>query len=255
MEIATLSHFQTNRKVFDLVASEDLSAKRIVDIGGGEGYFCSILGEHIRKKYGLEPRRVLRSCDLYPEQFGYKEIDCDRIDAGSPLPYEDGSFDIVTCIEVVEHIEDQFRLIRELYRITRPGGRLIMTTPNVMNVNSRMRQLVSGFGVLFNPLPLASSDPVGLRGHIHPVSFYYLAFMCRVAGYRRVNVHFDKTKRSAVLWLPLFLPAILLGGMAYRSYARKKDRAVYEENRELLTHLNSFGMLTSRTLILEGVKS
>jgi hypothetical protein len=136
----------------------------------------------------------------------------------------------------------------------RPGGRLIVTTPNVMNVNSRLRQFVSGFGVLFNPLPLASRDAVHLEGHIHPVSFYYLAYIFIVSGFREIHVHFDKRKRSGIAFLiPLYLP-ILAGYRIYRSYLEKRHPAVFKENEWLLRHLNTVDMLTARSVILEGIK-
>jgi SAM-dependent methyltransferase len=251
---ASFSHILTNRKVFELVTSEDLRDRTILDVGAGEGYFCKLLGDHIRGKYHLEPRSVLRCCDLFPEHFRYDGIVCDRIDANRPLPYEDGSIDTIVCIEVIEHIEDPFRLIREMHRILKPGGRLIVTTPNVLNANSRFGYVVSGFGSLFGPLPLGFQDPVNLEGHIHPVSFYYLAYMFYLAGFGKIEVHFDRTKKSAIVYSILLAPFILLGFPIYERYVRRKNRALHEENRHLLARINTFGMLTSRTLIVEGFR-
>lgn len=45
--------------------------------------------------------------------------------------YPDGSFDVVTMMHVIEHVPDPLRTLREVYRILRPGGRLIMLTPNL----------------------------------------------------------------------------------------------------------------------------
>lgn len=44
------------------------------------------------------------------------------------LPFKDGEFDLVLCTEMLEHVEDPFKVERELWRITSPGGRLILTT-------------------------------------------------------------------------------------------------------------------------------
>lgn len=45
------------------------------------------------------------------------------------IPHEDGSFDLVTCLDVIEHTDDDVAALRELGRVARPGGRLIVTVP------------------------------------------------------------------------------------------------------------------------------
>jgi SAM-dependent methyltransferase len=45
------------------------------------------------------------------------------------LPYADDTFDLVTCLDVIEHTPDDRRSLRELTRVTKPGGRLVVTVP------------------------------------------------------------------------------------------------------------------------------
>jgi SAM-dependent methyltransferase len=253
-EIQPYSHEKTNRKVLDRVTSGDLRGARILDVGAGEGYFARALGEHVKRTLGVPPAEVVRACDLFPDQFQYSEVPCDRIDVQGTLPYADSSFDAASCIEVVEHVENQFHLARELYRILKPGGRAVVTTPNVLNLNSRLRLLRTGFGVLFDPLPLRTADPVHLGGHIHPVTYYYLALAFHRAGFREVSLHVDRLKKSALFWYALFGVPIALFGLFHRLRVRLKSRAVYEENRALLAPMSGFTMLTARTVIVEGVK-
>jgi SAM-dependent methyltransferase len=157
-------------------------------------------------------------------------------------------------VEVIEHLEDQFHFVRELYRVVKPGGRAIVTTPNLLNVNSRLRYLANGFWLLFDPLSLSSTDPVHTAGHIHPISFYYLAYIFHRAGFRTVRVHFDRHKRSAMVWTALLSPLLLLGRLGLAARLRRKRPGVYEENAALLAAQNGWGMLTSRSIVLEGVK-
>jgi SAM-dependent methyltransferase len=57
-------------------------------------------------------------------------VGCDRLDANAVLPYEDETFDFVWCSEVIEHLENPAFSLSELIRVTKLGGRLILTTPN-----------------------------------------------------------------------------------------------------------------------------
>lgn len=48
------------------------------------------------------------------------------------LPLEDGSFDVVLCTQVLEHVDDPAAAVRELHRVTAPGGRVLASTHGVM---------------------------------------------------------------------------------------------------------------------------
>ncbi|MBZ5700735.1 MAG: class I SAM-dependent methyltransferase [Acidobacteriia bacterium] len=49
------------------------------------------------------------------------------------LPFADAFFDVIVSCETIEHVPDPWAALREMYRITRPGGRLFLTTPNYSN--------------------------------------------------------------------------------------------------------------------------
>jgi SAM-dependent methyltransferase len=248
-EIRPISHRSTNDKVLDLVVSLLKPGIRIADIGAGEGFFSQLLGEHIKSKMGLEPREVITACDIFPEFFRYPEVKCLWILPDGRLPYEDESIDVACSLEVIEHVEDQFAFTRELHRILKPGGLAIISTPNVLNLNSRWRNLHSGFATLFDPLLLSSTDPVHTSGHINPVSYYYLAYQLRRAGFVSTAVEYDRFKDSARFLLLLCGPMIWIGNQLFkrRINARKKDVAT--ENASILSEMWSLKMLTSRSVI------
>jgi SAM-dependent methyltransferase len=252
-EIKPISHRSTNDKVYALLAATLRPGGRVVDVGAGEGFFSQMVGGLARQR-GVEPAAMLSASDVFPENFRYEGIACDRIDWDGRLPYEDGSFDVACSLEVVEHVEDQFLFARELHRIVRPGGTVIVSTPNVLNINSRLRTLHSGFAVLFDPLSLTSRDPVHTSGHINPVSYYYLAYQLHRAGFRAVEVHYDRSKSSARFLLALLALFLWPARAAFRSRLRRKRPEVAAENAHLLADLNSAGMFTSRSVIAVATK-
>jgi ubiquinone/menaquinone biosynthesis C-methylase UbiE len=253
-ELVSYSHAKTNDRVLELVLQTDIRNSQVIDVGAGEGYFSQMLGDCIKRRYGVPPSAILKACDLFPEHFKYADVGCDKVNIDNSLPYTDNSFDVACSIEVVEHIENHFAYVRELYRITKPGGRAIVTTPNILNINSRIRFLHSGFWLLFDPLPLSSGDCVSVAGHINPVSFYYLAAAMRRAGFREVRLHFDRTKKSGLALGLLFYPFIALLHRLDVCRVERKSPQIYDENRRLLANLNRLGMLSSRTVIVEAVK-
>jgi SAM-dependent methyltransferase len=253
-EIRRLSHDNTNRKVFELARPYLGAGSRVLDLGAGEGYFSRLAGEYLRSTAGLEPSSVLRACDAVPEQFRYQELGCDRVESGGRLPYGDREFDLVCSLEVIEHVEDQFAFLREAYRVLKVSGKLVLSTPNVLNMNSRWRYLHSGFAQLFDPLPLDGRDIVHTSGHIHPLSFYYLAYGLREAGFRDITVHHDHFKRSAALQMILLGPLVLLGRLGFRIRMRRKRRREMEQNRELVAAMNSVSMLTARSVIVAATR-
>ncbi|MEA2479152.1 MAG: hypothetical protein QOJ07_1074 [Thermoleophilaceae bacterium] len=57
---------------------------------------------------------------------GHEEVRLGRIEQ---MPFEDARFDLVTCLDVIEHTADDLCTLRELRRVTRPGGLLLVTVP------------------------------------------------------------------------------------------------------------------------------
>jgi SAM-dependent methyltransferase len=253
-EIRPISHRSTNDKVLDLVRPLLQSGVKVADIGAGEGFFSQLLGQYIESKLSLAPSAMISACDIFPQYFRYPAIKCLAISPDGRLPYDDASIDIACTLEVVEHVEDQFAFARELFRILKPGGVVFISTPNVLNVNSRWRTLHSGFAVLFDPLLLSSADPVHTSGHINPVSYYYLAYQLVRAGFQSTSVEYDRFKTSAKFLLVVCGPVVWLGNLLFRRRLRARKPEVAAENASILNGLWSLDMLTSRSIIAIGRK-
>jgi SAM-dependent methyltransferase len=252
-EIRPISHWSTNDYVFSLVLPYLQRGARIVDVGAGEGFFSKKMGDHLQSA-GEDPADRLAACDLFPNGFHYAGIRCDPVSMDGNLPYPDASFDVACSLEVIEHLEDQFHFVRELGRILKPGGIAIISTPNVLNINSRLRILRSGFAVLFDPLSLSTDDPVHTSGHIHPIPYYYLAYMLSRAGFQHVAPHYDRRKNSARFLLTLAALYLYPARWLFRRRLRHRNPVVELENQQILDDLNSASMLTSRSVIAVGTK-
>lgn len=247
--IPPFSHPKTTEKVLDLLEPEKLAGARVLDLGAGAGYFSQKLSERLEAAE-LDPEQILTPCDLFPEQFQFTRLTCVGADFSDRLPFDDGMFDAVVCMEVIEHLHDQLQLWREIARIVKPGGRAIVTTPNILNANSRLRYLFTGTMPLYDILPITDNDVVHTTGHVGPVGLYYLFFQAKLAGFREARFHVDRSKRSAAVAAPFVWAAARVGDAVLQGKRRKLP--YLEENRPALEAMNSWRILVGRTVIVDA---
>ncbi len=112
------------------------TGKRVLDVGCSSGYLAAPLAEQRNIVVGLElDPRAARGAEAY----------CERVLVGDvetmELPLEPGSFDVVLCGDVVEHLRDPVATLARLRPFLKPGGRLVLSTPNVANWAIRLSLL------------------------------------------------------------------------------------------------------------------
>ncbi len=112
----------------------DTSSRDVLDIGCGNGEVLQLLRSISSGPFNGHGLDLGASV---VEKLQRKGLNGCRHDAGEPLPYADASFDTVVCSEVIEHLVDVDRLIREARRVLRPGGTLLLTTPNLAYLVNR----------------------------------------------------------------------------------------------------------------------
>ncbi len=170
---------------------------KILDVGAGHGAFTKRLYDE-----GFN----VSACDMTPENFYFDAIECRKADITRELPYEDQSFDVVLLIEVMEHIHDHQTLFSECHRILKKGGFMFFSTPNILNLKSRMRFLYTGFFDAFKPLDHSSHD--GMQ-HISSITIDQYTHLSAGAGFTKIEIAIDKKQKSS-RWLSFLIPLIWL---------------------------------------------
>ncbi len=214
-----------------------------LDIGSGNGDLIQLL----RSKFDLHSS----ACDYTDTLMHLSDVKVRVADLSiQGLPFEDASFDLVTCTEVIEHLEHYRETLREMHRVLKPGGTLVLSTPNILNLKSRIRFLVVGFHNLFGPLHVRESSLHSTGGHINPVSVFYLTHSLLDAGFQDISVAIDKKQGTSIAWLlPLYLPIKLFSFLTLGK-ERKKYKTVDEHNEQYVVQINSLDVLLGRTIIV-----
>ncbi len=100
---------------------------RILDIGCGAGFLTNSLVQEGYKVTGLDTS--VESMNIAREYDGLKKVDYVAGDAYK-LPFPESSFEVVTCMDFLEHVEDPERVIREASRVLSPRGIFVFHTFN-----------------------------------------------------------------------------------------------------------------------------
>jgi 2-polyprenyl-3-methyl-5-hydroxy-6-metoxy-1,4-benzoquinol methylase len=168
-ERARLSAGQSATVIHDAVVQalteRGVRARCLVDVGCGTGSLRARVQSLCERYVGADAIRH----DGFPAgaEFVLANLDAGRV----ALP--DGACDVVACIETIEHVENPRGLMRELVRLTAPGGWLVVTTPNQLSVLSKLSLLSKNEFVHFQERP-------GLYpAHISALLEVDLVRMCR----------------------------------------------------------------------------
>jgi ubiquinone/menaquinone biosynthesis C-methylase UbiE len=123
--------------------------------------------------------------------------DCQVVDVNQPLPFPSNHFDLVWCSEVIEHLKDPSRALKEFRRVTVSGGQIILTTPNSYALPFRIFSL---FGL--PPQRLQRAD------HLHFFNMAAIEQLCpdaEVYGYFPYTIIKKTIRRGVGLLSPTFV--------------------------------------------------
>jgi methionine biosynthesis protein MetW len=153
-----------------IIDSLDPKNENVLDIGCYDGSFLSLLKNGNNNFFGVE------ASNWGFEKSREKNIDVQQyfFDDKSPLPYENNFFDIVIAGEIIEHIYDTDFFLDEIRRILKPGGKLLISTPNIASL---ARRLLLAAGK--SPLIENSPNQLDSSGHIRYFTFAALQNLLR----------------------------------------------------------------------------
>jgi 2-polyprenyl-3-methyl-5-hydroxy-6-metoxy-1,4-benzoquinol methylase len=116
------------RMVFEALTERGVSGGRLVDVGCGGGALWGVLNSRFDRYCGLDAVRY----DALAPDAEFRQIDLDS----STWPIAEGAADVVAAVETIEHLENPWAFVRSLVRIVKPGGWVVVTTPNQLSLLS-----------------------------------------------------------------------------------------------------------------------
>lgn len=130
----------------------DLAGRRVLEIGCGRGGFSCWLAAHPASPFELTAADFSDTAVAMGRDFALrKRLDniSWRVADIQRLPFADDTFDTAISCETVEHVPDPAGAVRELSRVLRPGGRLLLTTPNYCSTSGLYRAYLWACGRRF----------------------------------------------------------------------------------------------------------
>lgn len=165
--------------------------KVILDIGCGNGAYTMEMAQNAKIVVGIDVERErLLKFSIERERRQTNNVFIVQMD-GQELAFADNSFDIVTCIETLEHVPDELRLLGEISRVLKPGGAVALSLPNKWYLFETHGARV-GKLKLSNRIPFVSWLPAGLHSRIAPARIYTktrAVSLIKRAGFK--NIHVD----------------------------------------------------------------
>ena len=169
---------------------------KALDLAAGQGPLS-----YAMKNKGFE----VTATEVFPEQFKAPEVRCLKVNLNEKTPFEDGSFQVVLGVEIMEHLEAPRAFLREIYRILAPGGLAVITTPNISSLPSRVFFLATGYFDLFVPTEGRLKDAYSAEadGHISPLPNWLVRYFAKEVGFTL------EAERYTMAYVPLVSRKIL----------------------------------------------
>lgn len=209
LDIKSVPHSRINalRFIARYLQTEAVKDKILIDVPAGSGFVSALC---------RDAGALVEPFDLHPEVFSAPGLECKKLDLNDSLPIASDYADYVLFMENVESISDQLHLLRELARILKPGGKLLITMPNHSNLKSRATYFWLESEQIKQFLPNEFNGIVGYDDqHVYLGRFFLcgvqrLRSLAGLAGLQIEKVHPNVPSTSATLIFVLVAPFLYL---------------------------------------------
>lgn len=134
----------------------DWEYKQVLDLGCAGGFMAEALARRGARVTGIDPADAAIAAARHHAAGEGLDIDY-QVGVGESMPFEDGQFDAVVCVDVLEHVADLHAVIGEVSRVLKPGGWFLFDTIN-RNPLARLVAVTMAERVI-RILPRGTHDP------------------------------------------------------------------------------------------------
>jgi 2-polyprenyl-3-methyl-5-hydroxy-6-metoxy-1,4-benzoquinol methylase len=154
---------------------------KALDVGFGSGVYLPVLTELFKEVVGLDSKEcMVRHAGPLMEQYPHLQTVAGDI-TNCQMPSD--SFDLIVCSEVVEHIADSQKATDEMYRVLKPGGILILSTPQRWSLLELMARIAYFPGIKSIVQLMYPGEPIFDPGHINLMTAKEVARQVTKAGF------------------------------------------------------------------------
>jgi 2-polyprenyl-3-methyl-5-hydroxy-6-metoxy-1,4-benzoquinol methylase len=178
------------RMVLRALRRRGIRGGTVLDVGCGVGNLAELIGDSFDRYIGAD-------VVAYPDFCAGEFVQIDLVSGRVPLA--DGVVDVALAVETIEHLENPRALMRELARLTAPGGWVVVTTPNQLSLLNLLSLTLKGVHVQFQDCHYPS--------HLSPLLEVDLRRMAAENGLVEVGIEYSEHGR--IVGTPLYFPNVL----------------------------------------------
>jgi len=149
---------------------------KILDIGCAYGYFLKLCEEIDCETYGIDISEY--AINMAKQELKKTKLFVHDVEKGLDM-FRDNFFDLVTMFDVIEHLKSPFLVLKEIYRILKPAGKLIITTPNLNALDRFVRKVIRKENIWHGFVD---------KTHIYLFTPKSLAFLVERSGFKVIKV-------------------------------------------------------------------
>lgn len=156
-----------------------LKSKKVLDLGCGNGSLSFFAASHGCQVLGIDvSKKAILGCQLNNQKLKFKDLIFQVKNFNDPKVNFDDKFDIVICSEVLEHLQNDFRILKRIYYLLKPGGSLFLSTPSVRSPIHNLKMFIFKKDFFDEEV-----------GHLRRYELSKLVLLLKRAGYEILETH------------------------------------------------------------------